>query len=256
VIEAVAANFSARLTPVDADSYRIAATGGRALTVTDTLVRLLASRGLIEDVGGAFRATPAAAAFLKRETSKESPFRMQHGSIVPATRGDVHREALEDLDESPVGKLARRKGADGAAFLPEHAVAAAERLRRDFELGQLQPRITANWSASINTGRRASDGREANISDTALAARLRFDRAMRAVGPDLADVLVDVCCFLKGLETVERERRWPARSAKLVLKIALESLSRHYGLSPEASGRAGSAGLRHWGAEGFRPEIT
>ena len=54
---------------------------------------------------------------------------------------------------------------------------------------------------------------------------------------------------------MERERQWPARSAKLVLRLALASLARHYGLTAATTGKP-SAGLRHWGDEGYRPEIT
>jgi hypothetical protein len=162
---------------------------------------------------------------------------------------------LIDLEESPVAQLARRRWRDGKPFLDAVAVAAAERLRSDFERGQLQPRVTANWSATVNRGRRSGDaGGIADLTDAALAARRRVGLAVAAVGPELSGVMIDVCCFLKGLETVERERGWPARSAKLALSLALAALARHYGFSSAAHGPARSK-LRHWGSDDYRPEI-
>jgi hypothetical protein len=91
----------------------------------------------------------------------------------------------------------------------------------------------------------------ADLADSAIAARVAVNRALEAMGPELAGVALDVCCFMKGLETVERERQWPARSAKLMLRTALMALSRHY--KPPAPSRRSR--VEHWGAEGYRPEL-
>ncbi len=92
-----------------------------------------------------------------------------------------------------------------------------------------------NWSAAIQ-GSRNPQGLDP--SESALAARQRVRRALDRVGPELSGVLLDVCCFLKKLEEVERDRQWPARSAKIILTLALRRLARHYGYSDCAEGPA------------------
>jgi hypothetical protein len=130
---------------------------------------------------------------------------------------------------------------------------AGERFRNDFERTRLSQAVTMNWDP--NAGIRGNGGgvRGMHLGDIAMEARQRLDRAIEAVGPELAGVLLDVCCFLKGLETVEFERKWPRRSAKLILKTALACLARHY--DPALDRQQRRATMRHWGSEGFRPDI-
>lgn len=162
---------------------------------------------------------------------------------------------LVDPAESPLGWLARRRDRDGHPLVAEHEFAAGERLRADWTRAALMPGMGTNWR-DLGAGAGGGGARgPVEMTDAALAARRRIDRALTAVGADLAGLLVDVCCFLKGLETVEAERRWPARSGRIVLRIALARLAAHYGLGATARGREGPAATRHWGAAGYRPVV-
>ncbi len=182
------------------------------------------------------------------------PFLAQHTTLERRTvlTDEGRRSLLVDLDESPLAWLARRKGKDGKPLLSIAEVAAGEKLRADFTRGQMAPRVTANWEAAVASGRRGGGGGVADLADAAIAARMRVNRAIEAVGPELSGALLDVCCFLKGVEEVERDRGWPARGAKLVLGLALSRLARHYGLTAE--GRGGGRILA-WSAPDSRPTI-
>jgi hypothetical protein len=153
--------------------------------------------------------------------------------------------------ESPLAWLARRKSRDGRPMIEPVQFQAGERLRLDFTFAQLMPRMTVDWASPLAGGDRSSVGRPIAMADTVVAARQRLCRALDAVGPEFAGLLIDVCCFLKGIEDVERERRWPPRSAKVVLQLGLDRLVRHYGLAAEIRGRSRSA-VRTWLAPGER----
>lgn len=158
----------------------------------------------------------------------------------------VEFEVAVDLEESPLGWLARRRGKDGRALIGPVQLLAGERLRADFTRAQMTPRLTADWSGvSRGSGRRGAPG--LNVSEAVLAAKQRLDRALKAVEPEFSGLLLDVCCFLKGLEQVERERGWPARTAKVVLGLGLDRLARHYGLVVQVEGPARGM-VRSWSA--------
>jgi hypothetical protein len=234
--------------------------GERRLALPAGLAAALARADLIRiDEAGGVAATSAGVAWLRRSLAGGlDPFRAQQGAVAPAAvemPGGGAGTVLRDADESPLAWLARRRGRDGRPLLDAAQVAAGERLRADFTFAGLGPRVTMDWSAfgAGGGGRSGGCGSAAELSEQALAARERVRRALAALGPELAGVALDVCCFLVGLEEVERARGWPVRSGKVVLAIALDRLADHYGLSPAASGPAEARGIRHWGGEGYRP---
>lgn len=155
--------------------------------------------------------------------------------------------------ESPLAWLARRKDANGRPMIDAAQFAAGERLRADFTRAAMTPRIGANLSSPVAHGRRGGGDSGMHFSELVLAAKERLDLALDAVGPEFSGLLLDVCCFLKGLETVEHERGWPRRTSKIVLGLALDRLARHYGLAAKITGRRSP--LRSWQADDARPTM-
>lgn len=207
------------------------------------------------------------------EALKRSAFiKMQKGKVVLSVAGrellqefkrttnSVHKDVAVNSAgiavnhaESPLALLYRKNKQTGHRFLSDEEFQAGERLRADFTRGNILPRITANWEAGVTKRSRGERGAQAELSDHALDCRDKVEKALKAVGPELSGVLLDICCFLKGLELVERERSWPARSAKMMLKTSLSILHRHYTAGRNTD--KPEAPVYHWGTPDYRPSL-
>ncbi|WP_275789627.1 DUF6456 domain-containing protein [Pararhizobium gei] len=253
LVRYIAGKGPARFEPLDNLMSRVRA-GDHERSFPRAAIATACGLGVILADGDVLRASGEAQAFLRRALLEpEEAFQEQHrvSELRQMPIDGVRRVVRVNATESPLGAIGRLKEKSGQSFLPEEAIAAGERLHADFTRGQLQPRMTMSYEPRLSTKPKGTAGGTVDLSDAALQARVRVARAMEAVGPELCGVALDVCCFEKGLETVERERQWPARSAKLMLRTALMALARHYA-PPQKTGRQTHA----WGAEGYRPDAA
>ncbi|MCC4246218.1 DUF6456 domain-containing protein [Stappia indica] len=204
-----------------------------SFAVDPAQLRAAFAAGLVERGGnGRLVLSPAGRARLRRIASGEEDFAAQHretGTRRIAIAGAADEIVTVNHAESPLAWLRRRRGRTGEPILDDGQFAAGERLRADHTHGAIVPGLRGMAWSALGSGGGGSSGGLVELTDTTLAARARLERAMQEVGPELAGVLIDVCCELKGLEQVERERRWPPRSAKVVLLLGLTRLARHYG---------------------------
>jgi hypothetical protein len=150
-----------------------------------------------------------------RELTSEGPRRS-----APGTGRVPPRSVTVNLAESPLAWLHAR------GHLSERLFDAGEQLRADYERSQLAPSVTMRWDPvrvkSTGTDRGLSPG------EKQIAARARFDGAMATAGKGLEDILWRVVCACEALPEAEKSLGWPARSGKLVLKIALERVADFY----------------------------
>jgi hypothetical protein len=234
---------------------RLSTHSTRTASADARLVAQAIARGMLAASKEGPTLTDYGRVFLRRALSTGVDFAAQHQDRETVTLEDrtLGRQVVTvNHAESPLAWLRRRRGKDGRPMIDAVEFGAGERLRNDYERGQLMPRVTANWDAGVPGNRGGGERGIPSLTEAALAARIRVERAVTAVGPDFGGLLVDFCCHLKGLEQIERERRWPPRSAKVVLGLSLRALARHYGLAAAATGPARRQ-ILHWGSDGYRP---
>jgi len=126
--------------------------------------------------------------------------------------------------EAPLKILARRHDGKGDAFLSRDLVQAGLRLSEDFILSAASSCV----QDTINNVAAILDGALDSQVTGDIAAWGRFIAALRDLGPGLADIALRSCCLNEGLERSEAALGWSARSGKVVLRIALVRLKRHY----------------------------
>lgn len=168
-------------------------------------------------------------------------------------RGEEEGGLLRINDaESPLAWLRSRKDKAGRPLISLEQFMAGERLRSDYERSCLERRVTASWD--LPAGRSRGNG-AADVSDSALTARQNLNDALDEAGPELASILVQVCCLSAGIEQAERILDLPQRSGKAVLGLALTALARHYGYIKVENQRRRNSAFGHWAVDDYRPAI-
>jgi len=146
----------------------------------------------------------------------------------PREMDGMRSRARYYASESPLLGLARRKDKDGEPFLNPDLVKAGERLREDFELAQITGPAARSFEAFMTKMEEVDQDGDSMVSQGARDARARVHHAMTDLGAGLGDVAMRCCCLLEGMEVTEKALGWSARSGKIVLRIALQRLRRHY----------------------------
>lgn len=171
------------------------------------------------------------------ESARERAGRGQEGATGPkdaeAESEERRRAVRYSLAESPLMVLARRRDKTGEPFLTLPLVAAGERLREDFEIAQMGEGAPRAFRALLD-GVSPDSLSDLRGKPGTRAAIERVRLALVALGPGLSDVALRSLCYLEGMEAIERELGWSARSGKIVLRIALQGLAQHYEGNKEA----------------------
>ena len=147
---------------------------------------------------------------------------IDHGVAATQKGSRSARSVTVNLVESPLGWLLSR------GLVTQRQFDAGERLRADWERAQLSPRVTMGWDAAPMAKGRGGAAGAPDLTGSQIDAKKRFQAAVDAAGPGLADILWRVVCAGEGMRDAETALGWPARAGKLVLTLALDRVAAFY----------------------------
>lgn len=132
-----------------------------------------------------------------------------------------------NLGQSAIAWLARRKDANGRAWLAPAEIAAADRLARDAEAALRGPSLTMRWDALPRSGAGGDLSGRDGPGAAALAAARRVETALAACGP-ARGIVEAICIRASALQAAERDLGLGRRRGKALLKTGLAALAAQY----------------------------
>ncbi|MEM7568174.1 MAG: DUF6456 domain-containing protein [Pseudomonadota bacterium] len=208
-----------------------------AMTVPGSVIDKFTQMELAVLDAGYVKLTPLGTKKVERIRFEQGPdantaFAAQHQDRVKETREIEGRKQAVTVNraESPLWWLRARKDRKGVPLISDLQFAAGERLRQDWEMAQLGPRVCMSWSETPPERGRRGAPLQPDLPPGALRAKDRVAAAMDHCGAGLSDVLIRVCCAEQSIADAEAALDWPRRSAKLILSFGLERLVDFYGL--------------------------
>lgn len=201
---------------------RLSAAQVRALESAGAIVRSDRANCFVLSRAGASRVARAHAAPADAYLAQHRPI-VDRSAIAP---DGVARSARGYALDDTVRRLAAMHDAAGAPWFSADELAAATRLRADWERGQIALTKGSDLTAPPRGAAAHGAGNAAErMTGAACDARRRVAKALEALAPVLRRVVEAVCFAEQGLSAVERMQSWPPRSGKLALKLALAQIA-------------------------------
>lgn len=197
--------------------------------LTAEALRTLEAEGAVARAGDGYAITEAGRARVRRGGARaDEAYAAQHRPVIDRAvmRPDGAIDCVRGHDADGVlRRIAALRNGAGGAWLTATELAAAARLRQDWQRSERGLVRASAWDAPPN----GSAPRSANAREAAMAAhcdaRRRVSDMLERLAPALRRVVERVLLQEQGLEALERAEEWPTRSGKLALKLALAQLA-------------------------------